>query len=214
MPTWIFDLDNTLHDAEPYIFPAMNRLMTDYVAAHVGVDKAEADRLRLKYWQEHGTTLAGLIHHHGHIDPHHFLRETHRFPDLLSELRPMHGLYTTLLRLPGRKILFTNAPLGYALTVVRGLGIAHLFDGVLGIQQTGMRPKPNPVGYRRILARFRLRASDCIMVEDTAANLVTARRLGMRTVLLQPAPGSRHGADIVATSLVEMRRRCLARGWI
>ena len=29
--TWIFDLDNTLHDATPHIFPHINRSMTAYL---------------------------------------------------------------------------------------------------------------------------------------------------------------------------------------
>ena len=36
--TWLFDLDNTLHDASHAIFPAINRLMTAYVARVLGSD--------------------------------------------------------------------------------------------------------------------------------------------------------------------------------
>ena len=35
---WLFDLDNTLHHASPYIFPHINRSMTEYIARHLGVD--------------------------------------------------------------------------------------------------------------------------------------------------------------------------------
>ena len=182
-PTWIFDLDNTLHDAEPYIFPEMNRQMTRYVATHLQVDEATADALRLDYWRRFGSTLAGLLHH-GHIDPEHFLRKTHEFPDLARKIIPMRGLRQTLRQLPGKKILFTNAPLDYAVSVLRALRIEHLFDGVIAMQQTGFRPKPHRAGYLHLLHRYRLDPSRCIMVEDTRHNLVTAKRLGMRTVWL------------------------------
>ena len=36
-PVWLFDLDNTLHDATPHIFPHINRAMTAYVAEALGV---------------------------------------------------------------------------------------------------------------------------------------------------------------------------------
>ncbi len=36
-PTWIFDLDNTLHDADPHIFPHLNRSMTAYLETHLGL---------------------------------------------------------------------------------------------------------------------------------------------------------------------------------
>ena len=37
--TWLFDLDNTLHQATPHIFPHINRSMTDYIERHLGVDR-------------------------------------------------------------------------------------------------------------------------------------------------------------------------------
>ncbi|QNM97136.1 pyrimidine 5'-nucleotidase [Chitinimonas koreensis] len=212
--TWIFDLDNTLHDAEPYIFPEMNRLMNDYVSQHLGIGVDEADALRLHYWQRYGTTLSGLLHHHDHIDPEHFLAETHRFADLPRQLRPMRGLRATLARLPGRKILFTNAPLAYAVTVLRGLGVAYRFDGVIAIQQTRLRPKPDLAGYRRLLQRYRLDPRRCVMVEDSRGNLAPARRLGMATVWL--ARRARRGpvVDVALHRLDALPAIAGRRGWL
>ena len=78
---WIFDLDNTLHDARPHIFPHINRSMTEYVARLLDLGAKEADELRDSYWRRYGATLTGLIRHHA-VDPGHFLRETHHFPDI------------------------------------------------------------------------------------------------------------------------------------
>src|SRR5882724_11082467 len=76
---WIFDLDNTLHDARPHIFPHINRSMTEYVAGLLDLGERDADALRDIYWKRYGATLTGLIRHH-RVDPGHFLRETHHFP--------------------------------------------------------------------------------------------------------------------------------------
>jgi FMN phosphatase YigB (HAD superfamily) len=38
-PVWLFDLDNTLHDASPHIFPQINRAMVAYIREHLGVDE-------------------------------------------------------------------------------------------------------------------------------------------------------------------------------
>ena len=50
-------------------------------------------------------------------------------------------------RLKGRKFILTNAPQAYALRVLGQLGIAHLFDGLISIEQMHMfgdlRPKPD-----------------------------------------------------------------------
>ncbi len=55
--TWIFDLDNTLHDASPHIFPHIHRSMTAYLREHLLLEEAEAHALRVRYWHRYGATL-------------------------------------------------------------------------------------------------------------------------------------------------------------
>ena len=78
---WIFDLDNTLHDARPHIFPHINRSMTAYLQQHLQLDETAANALRMHYWQRYGATLSGLMRHHD-TKPEHFLWHTHQFPEL------------------------------------------------------------------------------------------------------------------------------------
>ena len=78
---WIFDFDNTLHDATPHIFPHINRSMTAYLQEHLQLSEDAANTLRMDYWQRYGATLSGLMKHHG-TDPDHFLWHTHQFPEL------------------------------------------------------------------------------------------------------------------------------------
>lgn len=178
---WIFDLDNTLHDARPHIFPHINRSMTEYVARLLDLGAEEADELRDSYWKRYGATLIGLIRHHS-VDPGHFLRETHHFPDIDRMVVGRRELRSVLRRLPGRKIVFSNAPGHYARAVLQVLGIGDLFDDVFSIERTRFRPKPQAHGFLRLLHAHRLAPSRCIMVEDSLENLRTARRLGMKTV--------------------------------
>ncbi|HVY06697.1 MAG TPA: pyrimidine 5'-nucleotidase [Burkholderiales bacterium] len=178
---WIFDLDNTLHDADPHIFPHINRSMTEYVARHLGVDEQSANHLRDAYWRRYGATLLGLIRHHD-VDPAHFLQETHRFPDISKMVVGRRGLRHVLRRLPGRKFVFSNAPAHYIELVLGVLGVRDLFDDVFSIERTRFRPKPQAHGFLRLMREHRLVASRCIMVEDSLENLHTARRLGMTTV--------------------------------
>ena len=180
---WIFDLDNTLHDARPHIFPHINRSMTEYVARLLGLGAEEADELRDSYWRRYGATLTGLIRHHA-VDPGHFLRETHHFPDIDRMVVGRRELRSVLRRLPGRKIVFSNAPGHYARAVLQVLGVGDLFDDVFSIERTRFRPKPQAHGFVRLLHAHRLAPSRCIMVEDSLENLRTARRLGMKTVLV------------------------------
>lgn len=180
-PVWIFDLDNTLHDADPHIFPHLNRAMTAWLVAELGLDEAEADRLRVHYWYRYGATLLGLMRHHG-TQPRHFLHGTHDVEALRPGVVFDRALTQTLRRLPGRKIVFTNGPLHYAEAVLDVMGIRRMFDAVHAIEHSRFVPKPRIGGFLRLLRDNRLTASRCIMVEDTAANLRTAKQLGMRTV--------------------------------
>ncbi len=153
---WLFDLDNTLHDASHAIFPAINRLMTAYVARVLGCDEATASRVRVDYWQRYGATLLGMIRHHG-VDPADFLRAAHEFPELADMVRVRRGLAAHLRRLPGRKIIVTNAPQAYARAVLDIAGIGHCFERVVAIEQMWvhghLRPKPDRRMLRRLLAQ-------------------------------------------------------------
>src|SRR5262245_26527604 len=78
---WIFDLDNTLHDARQHTFPEMHRQMNDYIRRNFNLDEEGANEMRRFFWGRYGTTLKGLTRHYGH-DPRRFLYETHQFPEL------------------------------------------------------------------------------------------------------------------------------------
>jgi len=203
--TWIFDLDNTLHDARAHIFPEMNRAMTAYVQRALGLDEAAAGALRTEYWRRYGATLLGLMRHHG-TDPRHFLHETHRFAHLEQILRKEPGLRAALKRLRGRRIVFSNAPAHYAKAVLRALRIADLFDDVFSIEHTRYRPKPDAYGFLRLLRRNRLAPARCIMVEDTLDNLRTAKKLGMRTIWVSAAHNAPGYVDATVRSIRELER--------
>lgn len=181
---WLFDLDNTLHDASHAIFPAINRLMTAYVARVLGCDEATASRVRVDYWQRYGATLLGMIRHHG-VDPADFLRAAHEFPALAEMVRVRRGLAAHLRRLPGRKILVTNAPQDYARAVLEIAGIRHCFERVVAIEQMWvhghLRPKPDRRMLRRLLAQARIAPHRAVLVEDTVSHLKRYAGTGIRT---------------------------------
>jgi len=52
----LIDLDNTLYSADSGVFARMNKRMTAFVAKKLDIGTAEANRLRVKYWQDYGTT--------------------------------------------------------------------------------------------------------------------------------------------------------------
>ncbi len=187
---WLFDLDNTLHNASHAIFPAinanMNALITRVLAEQSLPFHPEAvNAVRVAYWQRYGATLLGMIRHHG-VRADDFLREAHQFDDLRTMIRAERGLQRLLSRLPGRKILLTNAPRDYSREVLRHIGLHRHFAEHVPIEAMQVhgqwRPKPSKLMLRRLLRRQRVSAARCVLVEDTLANLRAARALGLKTV--------------------------------
>ena len=202
---WIFDLDNTLHNARPHIFPHINAAMTAYLQAHLGLDEAAAGELRRHYWQRYGATLLGLMRHHA-TDPGHFLWHTHQLPELKRMLVREPRLRSTLKRLPGRKLVFSNAPAHYLRAVLEALGVADLFEGVFTIERTRYRPKPDSYGFLRLCRAHRLKPQRCIMVEDSVDNLRTASRLGMTTVWVTRAARAPGYVDLRIADVAQLPR--------
>lgn len=208
---WLFDLDNTLHDAGPHIFPAISRAMGEYVARKVGLDETAAHALRDHYWHRYGATLTGMVRHHG-VDPHHFLAETHDFLDELPHM-VVHdrALRHALRKLPGRKIVFSNAPRGYVEAVLDLIGIRLLIDSVWTIERLRFTPKPFAAAFHRLLHKEKLDPRRCILVEDSAANLRAAKRLGMKTILVTRAARVPTYVNIRIQSALDLPRLGLTR---
>jgi putative hydrolase of the HAD superfamily len=202
---WIFDLDNTLHDARPRIFPSMHEQINEYLKRHFGVDDEGANEMRRGFWLRYGTTLKGLMRHHG-TDPHHYLRETHRFPELGDMIVHENALKHALLALGGRRLIFSNAPQHYVEDVVRALGLAQYFDAVYTIESTRFKPKPAFQGFRLLLRAHNLAPHRCALVDDTLENLRTAKRLGMSTVWVSERAMRVPYVDLRVNSVTQLPR--------
>lgn len=202
---WIFDLDNTLHNATTHIFPHINRSMTAYLQEHLQLDEAAANDLRMHYWQRYGATLSGLMRHHG-TDPEHFLRHTHQFPELDRMVLRKPRLRHVLKALPGSKVVFSNAPQLYAQAVLKLLRVDDLFDDVMTVEHTRYRPKPDIFGFVRLLKKHRVKAHQCVMIEDSLENLHAAKRLGMRTVWVNENQQSSPCVDVKIRDVMQLPR--------
>jgi putative hydrolase of the HAD superfamily len=216
---WLFDLDNTLHDASHAIFPAINRNMNALIARVLEAESRPShpeavNEVRIAYWQRYGATLLGMMRHHA-VKAEDFLRHAHQFENLPSMIRTERGTARLLQRLPGRKILLTNAPADYAHNVLRHLGLHRHFADHLPIESMQvhrqLHPKPSRRLLRQLLARERLSPRRCVLVEDTLVNLKSARSLGLRTVwftgYLPRRTGRPSFADIKVKSLSQLPRQ-------
>lgn len=179
---WVFDLDNTLYPASCNLFAQVEALIGRFIEEFLKIDAASARALQKKYYREHGTTLHGLMKHHG-CDPTAFLEYVHAID--LTPVQPSPALDAALARLPGRKLIFTNGSVRHAENVVNRLGVGHHFEAVFDIVAAEYCPKPDPRTYDAMLRRHGIEPRTASMFEDLPQNLVPAHALGMTTVLVK-----------------------------
>lgn len=183
--TWVFDLDNTLYPPSARLFDQIETRMTDWVMTELGVDRAEADRLRSKYWAEYGTTLAGLMAVHG-VEPDGYLHDVHEIS--LDHLEEDVSLAGRIAALPGRKIVYTNGAEPYARRVLAARGLGDVFEHVYGVEHADYLPKPQRVAFAAIFSQAGVDPTKAAMFEDDIRNLEAPFEMGMRTVHVAPEP--------------------------
>jgi len=203
---WIFDLDNTLHDARSRIFPAIHDQINAFLRRQFDVDEAGANTMREHFWRTYGTTLEGLWRHHA-VHPRRFLAETHVFPELADMVVRENALKHALERLGGTKLVFSNAPRHYVEQVLQAIGLKRYFDAVYTIEDARYRGKPSLHGFHFLLRKHNLDPHRCAFVDDMLENMRTAHRLGMTTVWVSPLRRSVSFVDVRVASVTELPRR-------
>ncbi|HCS13559.1 MAG: pyrimidine 5'-nucleotidase [Zetaproteobacteria bacterium CG06_land_8_20_14_3_00_59_53] len=185
----VIDLDNTLYAADTGVFARMDRRMTAFVAKALGVNEVEANRLRLKYWKDYGTTLRGLMLHHS-MEPEAFLHDVHDVGahEILSYDAELDA---ALARLPCRKVIHTNGIREHAERVLNALGIAHHFERIYDIRFDNYIPKPCSKVLQKLLAAEGVEPSRTLVVDDMVDNLKAAHELGCKTIWITHNPDGR-----------------------
>ena len=177
---WVFDLDNTLYPPELGLFARIDQRMGAFIMRTVGCDAAEARVIQKRYFHDHGTTLAGMMRHHG-VEAETFLTFVHDID--MDDIPTDPELADVLAALPGRRHIFTNADADYAARVLERRGLSGLFDTIVDIRATGYIPKPEFAAYQamaRAIPGFDpVRA---LFVDDMTRNLRPAHAMGVTTV--------------------------------
>jgi putative hydrolase of the HAD superfamily len=193
--TWIFDLDNTLYSADSGIFQQVSQLMGKFVSKYLNIDIKEAKKIQRKYYKKHGTTLRGLMDNHG-VDPETFLNEVHQLD--YSIVEPNHELNEELIKLNGKKIIYTNANQQHVNEVLARLELTNMFDDIFDIKMADYIPKPELDPYKQIIDKFNINPSCAAMFDDIAKNLVPAKNLGFTSVWINA--GYENFSDDIASS--------------
>ena len=192
--TWIFDLDNTLYPPEENIFNQIDQKMTSFIADNLKISNEEAFNIQKQNFIDHGTTLAGFMNSgNDKINPDKFLEFVHDIN--LSSLKEDNDLRRILLLLPGKKYIFTNGTKKHAENVLKKLNLENIFHSIFGIKEANYLPKPNIETYNLFLKTHEVDPKTSIMFEDMGRNLIPAKELGMKTVLLERKLPNKNNSD-------------------
>ena len=192
--TWIFDLDNTLYPPEENIFSQIDQKMTSFIADNLKISNEEAFNIQKQNFIDHGTTLAGFMKTgNDKIDPDKFLEFVHDIN--LNSLQEDNDLRKILLLLPGKKYIFTNGTKKHAENVLKKLNLENIFQSIFGIKEANYLPKPNLETYNLFLKTYKIDPKTSIMFEDMGRNLIPAKELGMKTVLLERKLPNKNNSD-------------------
>lgn len=190
----LFDLDNTLYHPDCGLLEAGDRRITRFIARRLGLDREEADRLRLRTWREYGATARGLEIEHG-VPQREFFAAVIERVEVEDYLRPDPDLAAMLGRLPQHLYVFTNATARYAGRVLAALAVAEHFERIFDIEFAGGVPKPAAEGYERIVRELQTPPGRMALIEDTEPNLAPAAERGMLTIKVgSPPVDDRHVA--------------------
>jgi putative hydrolase of the HAD superfamily len=132
--------------------------------------------MRHEFWVRYGTTLNGLMRHHG-IHPRRFLAETHVFPEL-GDLVVHENALKHALGAPGRhEARVLERPPALRRGRAARHGARTVFRRGLFHRGCALPRQARAARVRMLLRKHNLDPHRCAFVDDMLENLRTARRL-------------------------------------
>jgi pyrimidine 5'-nucleotidase len=187
----LFDLDETLYPPATGIWQAIGERMDHYIVERLAIAPAQVTSLRNDLFHQYGTTMRGLREVYG-IDEGEFLAYVHDIP-IERYLRKDESLIQMLGLFPQPKVIFTNADTGHARRVLRTLEIEHFFTRVIDIQAIHPYCKPMSEAFQLALELAGIdNPSECVMIDDSDRNLLTAHELGLFTIRIGTEERAEH----------------------
>lgn len=199
----LFDLDNTLYPTSCGLWEEIGNRINLYMIERLGMDPLDVTKQRQDFLHAFGTTLNALRRYYP-VDPNDFLDFVHDIPlDKYIQYDPeLDGM---LARMKLRKIIFTNADAKHARRVLSRLRIMRHFESIVDIHLLDFLNKPDPRSYAKALDFVEAQPEECILIEDSVANIEGARRIGITTVMVGGLPGE-DGADYHIESITQLEK--------
>jgi len=198
-----FDCDDSLYRNDWATANKLNAKFGEYCSTKLGVPESKM----MDLYKTHGTTLCGLIRE-GYLEEYQvadFLSQVHEI--CLEDVKPDPSLRSMLLSIPHARWVFTAATHEHAVRCLRRMGIEDCFKGIIACSSTAVFEQAGYVSkhdgrcfeYAMDVAGVpRDQAAKCMLLDDSASNLKTAKKMGWSTVLV--GLNARNGALVDRTN--------------
>lgn len=192
----VFDMDDTLYPTESGVKSQITARIRQFIQKIVGCSEENARAMARSWYRSHNSALQGLMDNYS-IQPDLFMHEVYSGINLdgLAQTTGLSILLDWLEDKSIRKVILTNSPLFYADRVLDQIGVNGRFERVVDIEEVGYQAKPGLYPYQYLLNTIRAQGQECAMFEDSLENLGTAKKLGLKTILLSPATIKRADVD-------------------
>jgi phosphoglycolate phosphatase len=179
-----FDLDGTLIDSRRDLADSANALIIELggtplseeaIGKMVGEGAALLVRRAVQGAGVHIPDLAGALRRFLEIYDERLLIHTRLYDGMADVVRRARGA--------ARVTVLTNKPLKPSERILEGLGVRDLFDEVVG-GDSPLPRKPDPSALLAMMRSAESSAEHTLLVGDSAIDLETARRAGVRCCLV------------------------------
>lgn len=202
----VFDLDGTLVDSAPDLAAALNRLLAAERRREVTLDEVKAmvgDGVRMIVRRGLRATGEDVADHELDGLVKRYVADYERNATDLTRLFPQAEETVVALRAAGaQSAVCTNKPFRASATILEDLGVAHLFDAVIGGDSTARR-KPDPLPLSTTLERLGVPPDDAVYVGDSEVDVQTARAVGVPVIAMRHGYSRRPIAEIGADRVID-----------
>ena len=178
---YFFDLDGTLYDNRCGLMAQINQRIDEWILKTVAMPESKVHQFREDLFARYGGTLPGLTIEYG-SDFYASMRYCHDI-DVSEYVSENPILHEQLMKLVGKKYIFTSSYRFYAVNVLKTIGILDCFDGIIDAVDVYPTPKPSPKSFQRA---FQLTAERdihrCVFFDDQPRNVAAAHREGFFAV--------------------------------
>ncbi len=223
MPVLLVDFDHTLYSPSLPTLKHIDKRISLFIQAYLGVDLAKADHLRQELCSAYGTTLRGLMATHD-LNPHTYFDFIHQVEE--QALPPKNDdLFRWLAELPYPAYVFTNARADWVEKCFQSMGLSDWVGegkpllGILDLAFMDWLGKPHPSAYAAVEKWVHERhGHDSVLhlFDDRADNLQAAHRCGWVTHWVRPMNASSQDLpfakiwnalhEVTMTSIAEVTR--------